>query len=302
MILKNDTRAILTAEQAGSVEHACYVFAFGYGSGEIARIAPESLRIKARFSDAQTDEIDAHLRSYTEKILLTEENGRLWGIMPSLFPSSTVCIALIFDGSLISGEDALRLAREERYRHLFLFSDSISLSPSRMSPRLETLRPRFEALLERLSACFLGMDALKDSDAESAERELRSRISALSLLVGCPVELECAEDLDCRETDLPLFVAFLLSMLCCARSEALSRRATLSLSSSSSAARLCVCLETERPLTLSPAIMEWESIGADKNMPFEYLSTDNGAMVTFQPLRRDWSYLGLKQRTKFIFE
>lgn len=304
MDLKVDTCAILTSNEASVTEHSCYLFTFSYEGSEIARVAPEAVQVGAQFSKKQMKEIDLHLHSYTEKILLIEEKGRLCGIFPTLFPSSTLTVVLIFDSSLIRGEDILRLVEEEPYKRMFILSDGITMRPSHMSPRLMAIKPRFEAFLHVLSACFFRMDALKGANAKDAREEIFDRIGAISALVGCPVELEYEEDSprDYRETDLPLFSAFLLCMLCCARSVSPLRKASLSLSSSSSAAKLCVSFESQRSLTLSPVIVEWESISADKNMPFEYLSTDGCERVTFQPIRRDWSYLGLKQRTKFIFE
>lgn len=300
MTLQNHGYSLCADEELSAQGYSSFLFAFTNMGEEIARIAPMSHQLTAVFSREQIDEINSHLRSYTEKILLIEESGRLWGIIPSLYPSSTICIALLFDDLLISGEDTLALAGKEAYKELFVISPSVIMRQSRMSNRLALLETRFARFCGQISACFLDMDALKDADIEGARDEIFSRIAAISELVGC--QIDCAEEStgDYRRTDLPLLVAFLFSILSAAKDNAPLRRASLLLTSSSSSLRITVRFETQSSITLSPVLMEWESIGAEKNMPFEYSSDGQTVSVGFQPIRRDWSYLGLKQNTKFI--
>lgn len=289
-------------EEVAASERSCCIAVLARGARTIVKVAPAASEIFVGLSDEMTCKAEAHLRSYTERILLLEDGGRLFGIAPSLYPSSTLGIALAFDGEDISGEDILRLAAEEEYKQAFVFDESIELRPSRMSDRLESLKPRFSELFCRLSRSLFDMEALRDADAARAREELISRIYAVSELVGCSVEYlsEEGESNDYSATDLPLFVAFLISFFACARENAPLRSVGVSLFSSSSAATVSVRFETQRSLILSPVLIEWESLCADRNMTFSYAREGQRAEISFQPLRRDWSYLGLKQEINFF--
>lgn len=303
MDLKKQTlTAEYSREEVEQKEHLCYLSVCSRDFGAIAKVAPESADAFSGFSCANGDEIKAHLHSYTEKILLIEEKERIFGIIPSLYPSSTLCVAFVGEDSWLSGADTLRLAAEEEYRDSFVFSPNIRLTPSRMSDRLISLKPRFSSFFDELSDCFFNMDAMTQNLRSSAKEELVSRIYAISNLVGCPVDIiyEGGDEADYSKTDIPLFVAFLTSFLACARANAPLRRARVVLDSMSSAANVSVCFESLRTLTLSSLLVEWESLSADRNMMFSYSKDQQNVSISFHPLRRDWSYLGLKQKTVFF--
>lgn len=271
----------------------------------ISRVAPEAIGLSLQgFSAAEMNEINEHLHSYTEKILLTESEGRIWGFLPSVYPSATLCVAISTDESLLGRADLLRLAKEEEFESFFTFSDSISTQASRMSERLCEQKSRYESFLNDLFTAFTGMSALEGADKESAKGELYKRIYAISRLTGCPVDsiTEVGEGAsDYTDTDLPLFVAFLFSFLAFARANAPLRKVNISLGSSSSSAIITLGFDTQKAITLSDELIEWEEIAAERNMMFGYKTETNSVEISFQPLRRDWSLLGLKQKIS-LFE
>lgn len=292
-----------SAKDITAVEIPIYLMMLSPRDRIISRVSPEALVLSLDgFSRLQIEEINEHLRSYTEKILLTEKEGRIWGFLSSVFPSSTLCPLLVTDEAILSGADLLRLVKEEELQEYFTLSDSISTRPSRMSERLVDLKERYKEFFNALISAFSRMSALDETDAESARDELYKRIYAVSRITGCPVESidEETDGADYTKTDLPLFIAFLFCFLAFAKRNSPLRSVDISLASSSSSAVITISFEAQGSITLSDELVEWEELSSERNMMFGFSVEDNRASITFQPLRRDWSYLGLKQRIIFF--
>ena len=85
------------------------------------------------------------------------------------------------------------------------------------------------------------------------------------------------------------------------RTNADLRKVSISLGASSSAAIITLGFGTKKAITLSDELIEWEGLTAERNMMFGYRSEADNVEITFQPLRRDWSLLGLKQKIS-LFE
>ena len=68
----------------------------------------------------------------------------------------------------------------------------------------------------------------------------------------------------------------------------------------SAAAEVSAIFEIDESLELSAAMLEWERLSSERNMLFGSEMRDGEYRITFHPLRRDWSYLGLKQDTQTI--
>ena len=137
----------------------------------------------------------------------------------------------------------------------------------------------------------------------SAKCEIFARAQKIAYFVGCPIERIdelWGEGDACSLTDLPLYTAFLLSTLILARIHAPNRSARIELRAMSSAAEVSVIFESDEPLELSDAMLEWERLSSERNMLFGCETRDGEYRITFHPLRRDWSYLGLKQNTQTI--
>ena len=305
MTLNTAEQVSYSADKVRAGEIPCYLMLIAPCDRIISRVAPEATELSLHgFSETERKKINEHLHAYTEKILLTENEGRIWGFMPSVYPSATLCMAIATDEALLCRADLLRLVREDELKDLFVLSESISTQSSRMSERLCELKSRHESFFSDLFMAFSGMSALEGADKESARSELYERIYALSRLTGCPVDsiTEVGEGTnDYTDTDLPLFVAFLFSFFAFARANAPLRKVNVSLGSSSSAAVITLGFDTQKAITLSDELIEWEGLTAERNMMFGYKADEHSVEITFQPLRRDWSYLGLKQKIS-LFE
>ena len=292
-----------SAKDVMAVEIPIYLMMLSPHDKIISRVYPEALELSFDgFSREQMAEINEHLRSYTEKILLTEKEGRIWGFLSSVFPSSTLCPLLVTDEAILSAADLLSLVKEDELQGYFTLSDSISARPSRMSERLVDLKERYKEFFDALISAFSRMSALDETDAESARDELYKRIYAVSRITGCPVESidEETDGADYTKTDLPLFVAFLFCFLAFAKRNSPLRSVDISLDSSSSSAVITISFEAQGSITLSDELVEWEALSAERNMMFGFDVEDSRLSITFQPLRRDWSYLGLKQKISFF--
>ncbi|MBQ5633379.1 MAG: hypothetical protein IIV11_00685, partial [Clostridia bacterium] len=278
-----------SAKDVMAVEIPIYLMMLSPHDKIISRVYPEALELYLDgFSRDQMAEINEHLRSYTEKILLTEKGGRIWGFLPSTFPSATLFLSFVTDEAILSAADLLRLVKEEEHEGYFTLSDSISTRPSRMSERLVDLKERYKEFFDALISAFSCMSALEETDAESARDELYKRIYAVSRITGCPVGSidEKGEDSDYTKTDLPLFVAFLFCFLAFAKRNSPLRSVDISLASSSSSAVITISFEAQGSITLADELVEWETLSAERNMMFGFSVEDNRASITFQPLRR----------------
>lgn len=296
-------KAEYSAEDTMTAERLCYLLMISPPGQIIARVAPAAAELFFEsFSEAQLREIKEHLYSYTEKILLTEADGRIWGIIPTLYPSSSLYVALVSDESLMSGTDLLRLATDDEFKDAFVLSESISTCPSRITERFPKQKARFKVFFDDIISALLKLSSLECADVGFARDELYRRIYAVSRLTVCSVDVveENGSEGDYRKTDLPLLSAFLFNFLAFAKERAPLRQASVRLASLALAATVTVCFDTQSPIAFSEALVEWEGLAADRNMMFGYASRNDHAEITFQPLRRDWSYLGLKQRTDFF--
>ena len=173
---------------------------------------------------------------------------------------------------------------------------------ARMTPMLRQKSEEFFSLARELEKIFCKIGTLS-ADTCEARCEIFARAQKLAYFVGCPIERIdelLGEDDACSLTDLPLYTAFLLSTLILARSHAPNRSARIELRAMSSAAEVSVIFESDEPLELSDAMLEWERLSSERNMLFGCEMRDGEYRITFHPLRRDWSYLGLKQNTQII--
>lgn len=247
-------------------------------------------------------EIREHLCSYTEDILICEADGRALLIIPSLYPSSSLCLALGFETEQLTLGEILRLRECEECPRIFRVSKQIVASSARMTPMLRQKSEEFFSLVRELEDIFCKIGSLS-ADTCKAKREIFARAQKIAYFVGCPIErideLWCEGDA-CSLTDLPLYTAFLLSALILARRHAPNRSARIELRAMSSAAEVSVIFKSDEPLELSDAMLEWERLSSERNMLFGCETRDGEYRITFHPLRRDWSYLGLKQNTQTI--
>ena len=84
------------------------------------------------FTDEQIAEIQNYLKGYNEKLYVIEADERIYVIVPSFYPTSTMCLLLRMD---YSPKVFLRLVKEKS--EMFVFSKHITSVPVRMSNRLQ---------------------------------------------------------------------------------------------------------------------------------------------------------------------
>lgn len=298
-----ENRSIHTVSEVQGRRHICNcaLISPANAMGTIAFRAPASSTLSLKeLSDAQKSEIVEHICSYTEDILLSGIDGRALAIIPSLYPSSSLCVALEFDEEQFTVDELLRLIECENCPRIFRVSEHMAVSPARMTHNLSQKSGEFFSLARELEEIFCSIGTLS-ADADEAATELCLRAQKLAYFVGCPIErIDLLSAESCALTDLPLYSAFLLSTFILARTHAPSRSAKLKLRAMSSAAEVSVIFESDTPLELNDAMLEWEKLSSERNMLFGCEVRDGEYRITFHPLRRDWSYLGLKQYTETI--
>ena len=298
---------ISSASKVQARKHICYC-ALTSPSNSMATLAlraPASVEISlSNITEEQRREIYEHLCSYTEEILICEQEGRAVAVIPSLYPSSSLCPILVFDEKQITLPELLRLIECDACPNVFRVSDLVSLTPARLTSVLERKGEVVFSLFGELDRIFTKMNRLCAlADEKEIKRELCRYAYELAYFVGCPIERINElwdEDALCSLTDMPLYSAFLLSFFMMAREYSPSRRATIELRAKSSAAEVSVVFESESSLDLLPAMLEWERLASERNMLFGCDRHGNEYRITFHPLRRDWSYLGIKQNIETI--
>ena len=258
------------------------------------------------FDIKTAEEIFDYLHSWSNKLMICAagKSGEAAVVVPTLFPSSSLVPILIFDREQLTLDELLRLAQCEESRDMFVISGAVKQSAARMTETLMKKKDAFLALCEELTHCLLGKDY--DSGADICNdiypSDLSVRIQRLSYLVGCPVEvrIKAGDESGVGRTDLALFDAYALGFMLSAKRRDPLRFASFTIEPHSEAAMITTEFSSEEPMALSDEILAWEGLASERNMYFEYTFDGGHLRVSFHPLRRDWSYLGLKQKPSFI--
>ncbi|MBP3369843.1 MAG: hypothetical protein J6L85_03730 [Clostridia bacterium] len=251
----------------------------------------------------QREELANHLRSYSEKALLSECGDRIIAFLPSLYPSSSLCVALVFDHDELSASEVLRLVGDDVCDGVISLSQHAVTRPVRMSKELLVYKDLFAELCLGISDCFFDMNRIsRISDEDTAKNEIIGQILRISDFTGCPVDslLEGPNYLNIySKTDLAMLSAFVMTFMLFAKNTAPTRSVSIDICARSGAASIGISFESDGTLLTSDAILEWEALTADRNMYFEYSEENGRAHVNLHALRYDWSYLGLKQDIEF---
>lgn len=256
---------------------------------EIKVMSASSLDI-GKMSKEQRSEMCGFARSYTEKMLITGYGDETLIICPTMFPSSSLCLALRM---LIPTKELLRLA-ELCAPEMFEVSKYIGIEPARMSESVRKHSELFSSLCEELKLCFTGLGgAMSDVWGEDIV-DICLRISRFT---GCPIELLAEDGFDVQEmknVDLYLFCAFVLDMLLLARRHSVDRSATVSLRTLYSSPFIEVAFDGDTPLCTLEEYYQWKNIAYERDMPL-YLHGEGGsAVMSMHFYRVDPALLGLK--------
>lgn len=246
------------------------------------------------FSESELVELENYLRTYTEKPYVLEGKGTVYVAIPSMYPTSTSCLLLRMN---MKPSVFLRFVKEKE--ELFVLSSSIGTTSARMSPRLDAEQKIFFELCADIERIFTSLERfnLSFSDDEVIDGYCEQLV-ALSEFLSVPLEeitVDVSEDGVPIKSNFALFTAFCTTMMMLARNEATDRRlkAKLDFFGGSVVARLS--FKTEKNIRVTNETFLWEYLATDKRMLFEAHSEEERFCVTFQPLFRDWSYLGMKQ-------
>ena len=241
-------------------------------------------------------EISEYLNSYSEKLLIFPVKSKTVVIVPSFYPSSALSLALCFD---IEIDVFLRLVSECGADDIFQCSEKIKASSARMSKTVREKQKVFSQICEDIRHCFLRLNRLDFclTHREQIE-ELASQCYALSCFTGCPLDtLEFREESEemLELIDFPLFTAFVLTALMCARKKGSTRSARILLSAEFSSATVSVSIDGVQSVKTSEELLAWKYISYDKKMLFDISALDEKTVVRLNPCRAEWSLLGIKQ-------
>ena len=270
-----------------------YILALRPSPRLIARRAPRGEALP-EFDGDLIRSLTGYLYSYADKIYIAEHDGQIWGFVPNAFPSSSLVFAFKFN---IESGVALRLLEQSRYGESFEISESVVTPKARMSKRIRERAGGFDAFIEQIKKCFGETESTIDTLAQECEE--------MSRLVGCPITVstsaEEAEDVQgAGGFDFLTFRMFVLTMMMLARENGESRSLKISFEPLSQGISVAAELEATEE-DCADAIAFWDNACAERLMPFGAFF-DNGALkFVLQPYRRELSYLGLKQKTKWDF-
>ena len=302
--LSTPERVGYSAERAMAARMICSVYAFTIKP--IPRILARCDELETAmpsFDENVLSEISEYLYSYGDRIYTFESGGYLWGVVPTTFASSSLAIVLKFN---LSVGAALRLIEASRYKKYFTLSPFIRTRKSRMSRAISEMAEQFEDFFDRVIQAFWCEQMHEEKDFCEVVDLLRERCMAMSLLVGCPVTFferrtyTETPSINTNGIDLNIFNAFLITMMMLARQNSTDRSIRISFEALSQSVAVVMELGVGEE-DLSQAISFWESASAERLMPFGFSMSDDTLKVGLQPYRREFSYLGLKQKIEWDF-
>ena len=254
-------------------------------------------------SDNFFEEILDYAYSYTEKTVLIEHDGVMWGFVPSIFPSTSLVILLKF---CISPKLVLALIKECGVENIFELSEKIKSHPSREREKVRFYKNDFLVLCERLHGVFGNSSRLNMCfERDELKNELVQQFIRIASLVGCPISVDL-DDTDTEITptynnvDLALFTSFVFTMLCFARVNGKDRSAFLELKLLCWSPAVVIKIIPESgdtgDLINADLFAEWEKVISEKHMPFGVFESNGRIEIGFQPHRVEISYLDMKAR------
>ena len=245
--------------------------------------------------DGILSSLSEHLYSYSAKIYIAENKDKIWAFVPNLFYSSSFVLAVRFD---IDSDIVLKLIKNCD-EDIFVFSNDIMSRCANMSPRVRIYSDVFGVWIDQIKSIFLSLDRLGFcANFDEAKEELFAQCRRLANFSGCQIEIEDFEVADfsaITDMDFPLFTAFVLTMLFWARCAGAQRRAEISFKELSKVVCTVVKFDFIGALRYGAEMIEWEHVSSEKLMPFGMHEKDGAITVGFQPYRREFSYLGIKQ-------
>ena len=248
-----------------------------------------------------SEEILKYAYSYTERIVLTEVDGCMWGMAPSIFPSSSLIALMKFN---ISPKLVLALIKECGAEEMFELSPKIKSHPARQKERGREYKKEFCDFCERCTDIFGNMMRFNLCfGSEEIKNELLKQFIKISSLIGCPASFEVKSgETDTQtytNTDFALITSFVLSILCFARVHDRCRSANVEIKLNYWSPAVLIRISPEdiadiRDFQEKEIFVEWERIVAEKKMPFGIFASGGGIKIGFQPHRAELSLMDVK--------
>ena len=246
------------------------------------------------FDDEQMHEIELYLKSYAEKPYVVEAKGKIYVIIPSIYPTSVMCLFLRIEQP---ASVFLRFVRDKS--DLFVLSPNITSQASRMTKRLDAQRKEFIDFCSCIESAFLCMDRYSLTfDENELKNGYCEELVALSNFFAVPIENLTINDSGDEvpiNSNFALFVAFSSCMMMFARNDAIDRKIKIELNFMGGTLTVNVSVKTQKKLKVTNETFLWDYLASDKRMLFEYYDEDDRFCVNFRPHFIDWADLGLKQ-------
>ena len=246
------------------------------------------------FTDEQMCEIEAYLKSYAERPYVIEAKGEIYVVIPSIYPTSAMCILLRIEQL---ANVFLRFVRDKS--ELFVMSPNITIQAARMTKKLEMQKQEFLDFCSMVEKTFLCMDRYSLTfDENELKNGYCDELILLSNFFAVPIDSlvvnDSADEVPIN-SNFSLFVAFSTCMMMFARNDALDRQIRISLDFMGGTLTVNTSIKTDKPIKVTNETFLWDYLASDKRMLFEYYDENDRFCVNFRPHFIDWAYLGLKQ-------
>jgi hypothetical protein len=211
--------------------------------------------------------------------------------LPWLFPSASLIIIAF---PIVGSGRLYRVARRLGWK--IALSSSVSALHMRAVKQSDSIELSCAELHREYMECFDGLGAdplIKEDVIPTLERT----IYAVSNYVGCPVSITCMAGINCTaDIDLPLFETFVYLFTICARNHSRTREVNFDLRKHNRGIVIAARFVTGQALSDDDIseLCAMRLICERKNLRFEYVSDGNIVHAYFEPLRKEWSLLGIK--------
>lgn len=246
------------------------------------------------FTGEQLAEMEEYAKGYTEKPYVMEVGGYIYLLLPSIYPTATSCLLLRMG---MKPSVFLRYVRE--CPDMFVLSEHIISAPVRMSPRLEAGKKEFLGFCADIERTLMHLERFSltfdDDDVIDGYYE---QIIALSNFFAVPIDeisVKRSDDGVPIKSNFAIFTAFCATIMMLARNEAIDRKISAELEAFGGSVVVHLSFKTEKSIKITNETFLWDYLASNRRMFFEYYNDDGRFCVNFQPIFRDWAYLGIKQ-------
>ncbi len=266
-----------------------------------AQNAPsDTYNLQNVLTELDRNELLKYLTSYEKKLLLFETKEGVCAVLPTLYPSASLAIALFFD---IAPSDFLRLIDACDAGDMFTISKNLAVHKSRLSKFIKMNIEPFSVLCKEIRESFWNFEDFNTNLLQLPySQRFKRQCFGLSSFIGCPIMIDVddnLEDVSFETFDFSLFTSFVVTSLMIARRYSEDRFAQINILEYNSLPMVSVSLklyDSDVRLHFS----KFKNIVYDKNMLFDISLNDGRAVVRLNPSRSEWSLLGLKQFTDFF--